>query len=46
MREGDGSIDTMAIEHRDGRIAAIYLTRSPDKAAAHAVLATHGISLP
>ncbi|QQO12561.1 sigma-70 family RNA polymerase sigma factor [Bradyrhizobium diazoefficiens] len=31
MRESDGSIDTMAIEHRDGRIVAIYLTRNPDK---------------
>ena len=31
MREDDGSIDTMAIEHRDGRIVAIYLTRNPDK---------------
>jgi RNA polymerase sigma-70 factor (ECF subfamily) len=31
MREDDGSIDTMAIEHRDGRIVAIYLTRNPEK---------------
>ena len=31
MREADGSIDTMAIEHRDGRIVAIYLTRNPEK---------------
>jgi RNA polymerase sigma-70 factor, ECF subfamily len=31
MRENDGSIDTMAIEHRDGRIVAIYLTLNPDK---------------
>jgi RNA polymerase sigma-70 factor (ECF subfamily) len=31
MRENDGSIDTMAIEHCDGRIAAIYLTRNPEK---------------
>jgi RNA polymerase sigma-70 factor (ECF subfamily) len=31
MREDDGSIDTMAIGHRDGRIVAIYLTRNPDK---------------
>ena len=31
MREEDGSIDTMAFEHRDGRIVAIYLTRNPDK---------------
>jgi hypothetical protein len=26
MRESDGSIDTMAIEHSDGKIVAIYLT--------------------
>jgi RNA polymerase sigma-70 factor, ECF subfamily len=31
MREDDGSIDTMAIEHRAGRIVAIYLTRNPEK---------------
>lgn len=31
MRETDGSIDTMAIEHHDGRIVAIYLTRNPEK---------------
>jgi RNA polymerase sigma-70 factor (ECF subfamily) len=31
MRENDGSIDTMAIEHCDGRIAAVYLTRNPEK---------------
>jgi RNA polymerase sigma-70 factor (ECF subfamily) len=31
MRETDGSIDTMAIEHCDGRIVAIYLTRNPEK---------------
>jgi RNA polymerase sigma-70 factor, ECF subfamily len=31
MREGDGLIDTMAFEVRDGRIAAIYVTRNPDK---------------
>ena len=31
MRENDGSIDTMAIEHHDGRIVAIYLTLNPDK---------------
>ena len=31
LREEDGSIDTMAFEHRDGRIAAIYVTRNPDK---------------
>jgi RNA polymerase sigma-70 factor, ECF subfamily len=31
MREEDGSIDTMAFEHRDGRIVAIYLVRNPEK---------------
>jgi RNA polymerase sigma-70 factor (ECF subfamily) len=31
MREDDGSIDTMALEHRHGRIAAIYLIRNPEK---------------
>ncbi|HUI94520.1 MAG TPA: sigma-70 family RNA polymerase sigma factor [Xanthobacteraceae bacterium] len=31
LRETDGSLDTIAIEHRDGRIAAIYLTRNPEK---------------
>jgi RNA polymerase sigma-70 factor (ECF subfamily) len=31
MRENDGSIDTMAIEHCDGCIVAIYLTRNPEK---------------
>jgi RNA polymerase sigma-70 factor (ECF subfamily) len=31
LREDDGSIDTMAIERRDGRIVAIYLTRNPEK---------------
>jgi RNA polymerase sigma-70 factor (ECF subfamily) len=31
MRENDGSIDTMAIEHGDGRIVAIYVTRNPEK---------------
>ena len=31
MRENDGSIDTMAVEHYDGRIVAIYLTRNPEK---------------
>jgi RNA polymerase sigma-70 factor, ECF subfamily len=31
MREDDESVDTMAIDHRDGRIVAIYLTRNPDK---------------
>ena len=31
LREDDGAIDTMAFEHRDGRIVAIYITRNPDK---------------
>src|SRR5262249_49614707 len=31
LREADGSIDTMAFEHRDGRIVAIYVTRNPEK---------------
>jgi len=31
LRESDGSIDTMALEHRAGRIVAIYLIRNPDK---------------
>jgi RNA polymerase sigma-70 factor (ECF subfamily) len=31
LREQDGSIDTMAFEHHDGRIVAIYVTRNPDK---------------
>jgi RNA polymerase sigma-70 factor (ECF subfamily) len=31
MREQDGSIDTIAFEPRDGRIAAIYLVRNPEK---------------
>jgi RNA polymerase sigma-70 factor, ECF subfamily len=31
LREDDGSLDTMAFEHRDGRIVAIYITRNPDK---------------
>jgi RNA polymerase sigma-70 factor (ECF subfamily) len=31
LREEDGSIDTMAFEHRDGRIVAIYVIRNPDK---------------
>ena len=31
IREADGSIDTLAIETRDGRIAAIYLVRNPEK---------------
>jgi RNA polymerase sigma-70 factor, ECF subfamily len=28
LREQDGSIDTMAFEHHDGRIVAIYVTRN------------------
>jgi RNA polymerase sigma-70 factor, ECF subfamily len=31
LREDNGSLDTMAFEHRDGRIVAIYITRNPDK---------------
>jgi RNA polymerase sigma-70 factor, ECF subfamily len=31
MREPDGSINTMAFEHHDGRIVAIYLVRNPEK---------------
>jgi hypothetical protein len=31
LREEDGSIDTTAFEHRDGRIVAIYVTRNPEK---------------
>jgi RNA polymerase sigma-70 factor, ECF subfamily len=31
MRENDGAIFTLAIEHRDGRITAIYVTRNPEK---------------
>ena len=31
LQEDDGSIDTMAFEHRDGRIVAIYVVRNPDK---------------
>lgn len=31
MREEDGAVDTMAFEHRDGRIVAIYVVRNPDK---------------
>src|SRR5262249_38058895 len=31
IREPDGSVDTVAFEACDGRIAAIYLTRNPDK---------------
>ncbi len=31
LREQDGSIDTMAFAQRDGRIAAIYVVRNPEK---------------
>ena len=31
VREEDGLIDTMAFEVRDGRVAAIYVVRNPDK---------------
>jgi RNA polymerase sigma-70 factor (ECF subfamily) len=31
LREPDGSVDTVAIDHHDGRITAIYLTRNPEK---------------
>jgi len=31
LHEDDGSIDTMAFEHRNGRIVAIYVVRNPDK---------------
>ena len=31
MREEDGAIDTMAFEHREGRIVAIYVVRNPEK---------------
>jgi RNA polymerase sigma-70 factor (ECF subfamily) len=31
LHEDDGSIDTMAFEHRDGRIVAIYVVRNPEK---------------
>ncbi len=31
LREADGALDTMAIDHRDGRITAIYFTRNPEK---------------
>ena len=30
-QEPDDLVDTVAFEARDGRIAAIYLTRNPDK---------------
>jgi hypothetical protein len=28
LREDDGTIDTIAIEHRDGRIVTTYLTHN------------------
>ncbi len=31
LRDEEGALDTMAFEHRDGRIVAIYITRNPDK---------------
>lgn len=31
VREDDGSVDTMAIDHRGGRITAIYVIRNPEK---------------
>jgi RNA polymerase sigma-70 factor, ECF subfamily len=31
VREKDGAIDTVAFEHHDGRIAAIYIVRNPEK---------------
>ena len=31
LHEDDGSIETMAFEHRDGRITAIYVVRNPEK---------------
>jgi RNA polymerase sigma-70 factor, ECF subfamily len=31
LHEDDGSVDTMAFEHRDGRIVAIYIVRNPEK---------------
>ncbi len=31
LREEDGAIDTMAFEHRDGHIVAIYVVRNPEK---------------
>jgi RNA polymerase sigma-70 factor (ECF subfamily) len=31
LREDDGSIATLAVEHRHDRIAAIYLVRNPEK---------------
>jgi RNA polymerase sigma-70 factor (ECF subfamily) len=31
IRETDGSVDTVAFEHREGRIVSIYLVRNPEK---------------
>jgi RNA polymerase sigma-70 factor (ECF subfamily) len=31
LHEDDGAINTMAFEHRDGRIVAIYIVRNPEK---------------
>jgi RNA polymerase sigma-70 factor (ECF subfamily) len=31
LHEDDGSVETMAFEHRDGRIVAIYVVRNPEK---------------
>jgi RNA polymerase sigma-70 factor, ECF subfamily len=31
LREADGSVTTMAFDTRDGRIAAIYIVRNPEK---------------
>jgi hypothetical protein len=31
LREQDGSIDTVAFEHCDGRIINVNVTRNPDK---------------
>jgi RNA polymerase sigma-70 factor, ECF subfamily len=31
MREEDGAVNTIAFDHRDGRIVAIYVVRNPDK---------------
>ncbi|MFZ2066644.1 MAG: sigma-70 family RNA polymerase sigma factor [Xanthobacteraceae bacterium] len=31
LHEDDGSIETMAFEHHDGRIVAIYVVRNPEK---------------
>jgi len=31
LRESDGSVDAVALDHRSGRIVAIYVIRNPDK---------------